>query len=272
MLILGILLAILSISCVNAIDNSTDIVKEQNSDIISISEQDNYTISVSNENESVAVAVESNSSNPNETNGDDVLTISENAEVLGVSSSGNVLASSVSVSSPTYKQPTKNQRTFNIGGYKVVLNNAQYKRLYMISPIEDYFFDEDYNYYYVGEKYRGYDITGSGLRTYVTVMTNKYVRVKLTSYKNVYYRNSRVYMMFSYGQGQSGVAYKHMAFLIHYYGYYNRYFNQVKVLGANAKYFGKCKCSSPFTHLNRSKLYPSSFIYKKYSAFFISFS
>lgn len=254
-LILSILFVILSMSCVSAIDNGTDVVKEQNNDLISINEQENGTVSLSNENESVSISVENNSSNLNETG---------NGEILGVSSSDNVLNSSVSVSS-AYKEPTKKQRTFNIGGFKVVLSKAQYKKLYRISPVEDYFFEEDYNYYYVGEKYKGYDITSSGLRTYVTVKTNKYVKVKLKAGKKTYYKKSRVYMIFSYGQGQSGVAYKHIVQLVLYYGYFNRYYDNSKVLGKNAKYFNKCKCSGSFTKLNKSKLYNKISIFKKFS-------
>ena len=141
-MILGILFVILSMSCVSAIDNGTDVVKEQSNDLISINEQENDTVSVSNENESVSISVESNSSNLNETDNGEVLSICENGTILGVSSSDNVLGSSVGVSS-AYKEPTKKQRTFNIGGYKVVLSKAQYKKLYMISPVEDYFFEDD---------------------------------------------------------------------------------------------------------------------------------
>lgn len=263
-LILSILLVILSMSCVSAIDNGTDVVKEQNNDLISINGQENDTVSLSNENESVSISVESNSSNSNETDKSEVLSICENGTILGVSSSDNVLSSSVSVSS-AYKQPTKKQRTFNIGGYKVVLSNAQYKKLYRISPVEDYFFEDDYNYYYVGEKYKGYDITSTGLRTYVTVNTNKFVKVKLKAGKKTYYKKSRVFMLFSYGQGQSGVAYKHMVQVIHYFGSYNRYYDYVKVIGKNAKYFNKCKCSGSFTKLNNSKLYNKITIFKKFS-------
>lgn len=267
-LILSILLfVILSISCVSAIDNSTETVKEQNIDLISINEQENGTISVSCENESLGMTVDNNSSELNETNNNEILIISGNTEILGVPSSDNVLCSTVTVSSATYKEPTKKQRTFNIGGYKVVLSKAQYKKLYKISGVEDYFFLDDYNYYYVGEKYRGYDITSSGLRTYVTVKTNKYVKVKLKAGKKTYYKKSRVYMMFVYGQGQYGVAYKHMVMLLHYYGDMNRYYDYVKVLGKNAKYFNKCKCSSSFTKLNKSKLYKRANIYKKYSVY-----
>ena len=263
-LILSILFVILSMSCVSAIDNGTDVVKEQNNDLISVNEQENDTVSLSNENESVSISVETNSSNLNETDNGDVLSISENSDILSVSSSDNVLNSSVSVSS-AYKEPTKKQRTFNIGGFKVVLSKAHYKKLYRISPVEDYFFEDDYNYYYVGEKYKGYDITSSGLRTYVTIKTNKYVKVKLKRAKKTYYKKSRVYMLFSYGQGQSGVAYKHIVQVVHYYGCYDRSYDYVKVLGKNAKYFNKCKCSGSFTKLNKSKLYNKISIYKKFS-------
>ena len=263
-LILSILLVILSLSCVGAADNSTKIAKEQNDDLISIGKMDNNNVSVSKENKSMSMASENKSSDLNETN-NNLLAIQENNEVLSFPLSDNVLTNSIAISSSPYLEPTLQERTFKIGGYKVVLSKAQYKKLYKISGVEDYFFEDDYNYYYVGEKYKGYYITNSGLRTYVIVKTNKYVKVKLKIGKKTRYKKSRVYMMFTYGQGQSGVAYKHMAFLIHYYGYFNRYYESVKVLGKNAKYFGKCKCSSSFIKLNKSKLYGESSIYKKFS-------
>lgn len=264
-LILSMIFVILSISCVSAVDNDTHIFKEQNTDVLSINEEDNVNLSISDEeNEPMNAISENNSTILTVTNDGEILASENNTDILTVSSSDSVLTSSVSVSS-NYKVPTKKQRTFNIGGYKVVLSNAQYKKLYRISPVEDYFFEDDYNYYYVGEKYKGYDITSTGLRTYVTVNTNKFVKVKLKAGKKTYYKKSRVFMLFSYGQGQSGVAYKHMVQVIHYFGSYNRYYDYVKVIGKNAKYFNKCKCSGSFTKLNNSKLYNKITIFKKFS-------
>lgn len=268
-LILSMLFFILTISCVSAVDNDTNIVTEQNTDVISINEQDNDNLSISEEeNEPVSAINKNNFTILTVTNDGEILAGDNNSDVLTVSSSENVLSSEVTVtplSSSNYKTPTKKQRTFNIGGYKVVLSQSQYKKLYQISLIEDYFFEGDYKYYYVGEKYNGYDITTSGLRTQFTVKTNKFVKVKLKAGKKTHYKKSRVYFLFSYGQGQCGVAYRHMVQVVHYYGFFNRYYSYVKVLGNNAKYFGKCKCSGSFTKLNKSKLYKVTTIYKKYT-------
>ena len=266
-LILSMIFVILSISCVSAVDNDTDIFKEQNNDVISINEEDNASISISDEeNEPVGVISENNSTILTVSNDGEVLASENNATILTVSSSDNVLSSSVSVSSVVskYKVPTKKQRTFNIGGFKTVLSNAQYKKLFLISSIEDVWFN-DGDYYTPGTKYHGYEQYKSGLRTYVTVKTNKYVKVKLKRAKKTYYKKSRVYMLFSYGQGQCGVAYKHIVQVVHYYGCYDRSYDYVKVLGKNAKYFNKCKCSGSFTKLNKSKLYNKISIYKKFS-------
>ena len=268
-LILTMLFFILTISCVSAVDNDTNIVKEQNTDVISITEQDNVNLSISDEeNEPVGAINENNSTILTVTNDGAILAGSNNSEVLTVSSAESVLSTEVNVtplSSSYYKTPTKKERTFNIGGFKVVLSQSQYKKLYKISSVEDYFFEDDYNYYYVGEKYKGYDITSSGLRTYVTVKTNKYVKVKLKAGKKTYYKKSRVYFIFSYGEGQSGVAYRHIVQVVHHYNYFDRYYDYSTVLGKNAKYFGKCKCSSSFTKLNKSKLYKLTYIFKKYT-------
>lgn len=268
-LILTMLFFILTISCVSAVDNDTNIVAEQNTDVISINEQDNVNLSISDEENEPAGAInENNSTILTVTNDGAILSESNNSKVLTVSSAEAVLSSEVNVtplSSSYYKTPTKKERTFNIGGFKVVLTQSQYKKLYKISGVEDYFFEDDYNYYYVGEKYRGYDVTPTGLRTYVTVKTNKFVKVKLKAGKKTCYKKSRVYFIFSYGEGQSAIPYRHIVQVVHYYGYFNRYYDYIKVLGKNAKYFDKCKCSSSFTKLNKSKLYKNTYIFKKYS-------
>ncbi len=155
-LILSMVFVILSISCVSAVDNDTDIFKEQNTDVLSINEEDNVNLSISDEeNEPVSAISENNSTILTVTNDGEILASENNTEILTVSSSDSVLTSSVSVSS-NYKVPTKKQRTFNIGGFKAVLSNAQYKKLFLITSIEDMWFD-DGDYYTPGTKYHGYD-------------------------------------------------------------------------------------------------------------------
>lgn len=260
-LILSLFL-ILTLSYVSAADNGTDIIKQDNNDLISVDEQDNDSISLSSE-----AAVINESSNATEK----LLGSSQDGEILTVPSS-DVLSTCVNVtplSSSYYKEPTKKERTFNIGGFKVTLTPYKYKKLYQISSTEDEFFDYGYNeYYYVGEKFRGYDITTTGLRKVFTIKTNKFVKVKLKRGNRVYYKNSRVYVIFSYGAGQCGVPYRHMMFLTHHYDIYDRSYDSAgKVLGSNAKYFGKCKQSASFTKLNKSKLYGLKYVYNKYGTY-----
>ena len=260
-LILSMVFVILSISCVSAVDNDTDIFKEQNTDVLSINEEDNVNLSISDEeNEPVSAISENNSTILTVTNDGEILASENNTDILTVSSSDSVLSSSVSVSS-NYKVPTKKQRTFNIGGFKAVLSNAQYKKLFLITSIEDMWFD-DGDYYTPGTKYHGYDQYDSGLRMYLTVKTNKYVKVKVKIGKKYYIKKSRVYMHFSYGAGQNGVAYRYMIFLTHKFA--NPNYDYAKVMGKNAKYFGKCKQSPYLNKLNKSKLYSQSSVYKKY--------
>ena len=263
--ILSMIFVILSISCVSAVDNDTDMFKEQNNDAISINEQDNDNISISEEdNEPISVNNANNSSNLNETDVNEILAITEDGDVLSVSSNESVLSSTVSVTSASkYKEPTKKQRTFSIGGYKAVLSKAQYKKLFFISSIEDIWFD-DGDYYTPGTKYHGYDQYDSGLRKTYLIKTNKFVKVKLKYGKKTYYKKSRVYMIFSYGRGQYGVRYKHIVQLVHYYNTYDRGADSCKILGKNAKYFTKCKVSSNFAKLKSSKLYSTTSVYKKY--------
>ena len=253
---------ILSISCVSAVDNDTYIFKEQNTDALSINEEDNVNLSISDEkNEPVSAISENNSTILTVTNGGEILASENNTDILTVSSSDSVLSSSVSVSS-NYKVPTKKQRTFNIGSFKAVLSNAQYKKLFLITSIEDMWFD-DGDYYTPGTKYHGYDQYKSGLRMYLTVKTNKYVKVKVKIGKRYYIKKSRVSMRFSYGAGQSGVAYRYIMSLTHKFN--NPGYDYAKVMGKNAKYFGKCKQSPYLNKLNKSKLYNPVYVYKKYS-------
>lgn len=267
-IVLCILLAVLTISYASAADNGTDVVKQQNDDIISM-EEDEISLSSAAE-ESVAVISENNSSVM--TNDVELLGSSENDTVLTAPETKEVLSTCVNVTplgSSAYKTPTKQQRTFNIGGFKVVLGQSQYKKLYKISGVEDEFFDYGYNdYYYVGEKFRGYFITSTGLRTDLMVKTNKFVKVKLTRGNKVYTKKSRVYFIFSYGQGQNGVPYRYMMGLVHHFETYDlSYDGPGKVLGSNGKYFGKCKHATVFTKLNKAKLTSINYFYKKYNIY-----
>lgn len=264
-LILGLIFA-LAISYVSAAENGTDIIKEQSSDLMAVNQQEIDNISTSGEGEVVSVSSENSSS----TDDGQLLGSANDTETLAVPLTNDILNTTVTVTplaSSYYKEPTKKDMTFSIGRFKAVLSPYQYKKLYMISSTEDKFFDEGYNeYYYVGEKFKGYDITSSGLRKTFMIKTNKYVKVKLKMRNKVYYKKSRVYMMFTYGQGQCGVAYRHMVFLTHYYETYDRsYDGPGKVLGSDGKYFGKCKCNADFTKLKKSSLRSSRGVYSKYS-------
>ena len=65
---------ILSISCVSAVDNDTDVFKEQNNDAISINEEGNNNISILKQyNEPIAVNNANNSSNLNKTDVNEIL-------------------------------------------------------------------------------------------------------------------------------------------------------------------------------------------------------
>lgn len=261
LLVLSLVFVILTMSYVSAADNVTDVVKQESDDVISVCEQDADNVSISQ--------TEAVGDNLNQTGDVGLLGSVDGDEILTIPSSGDVLATGVTVkplTSSYYKEPTKQQRTFNIAGFKAVLSQSQYKKLYLISSVEDSFFDDGYyEYYYVGEKFRGYDISSSGLRQYFKVKTNKYVKVKVKSGKKVFYKKARVYMFFAYGQGQCGVAYRHMMFLTHNYA--NPGYDSAEVMGYQAKYFGKCKHSASFTKLNKSKLTSINYVYKKYDIY-----
>ena len=65
---------ILSISWVSAVDNNTDVFKEQNNDAISINEEGNNNISILKQyNEPIAVNNANNSSNLNKTDVNEIL-------------------------------------------------------------------------------------------------------------------------------------------------------------------------------------------------------
>ena len=181
--------------------------------------------------------------------------------LLSVSSSDSVLTSSVSVTS-NYKQATKKQRTFSIGGYKAVLSKALYKKLFLITSVEDIWFD-DGDYYTPGTKYYGYDQYDSGLRMSFATKTNKFVKVKVKIGKKYYIKKTRVLMLFSYGAGQYGIPYRYMISLTHKYD--NPGYDYSKVLGKTAKYFHTCKQSLYLNKLNKAKLSSETYVYKKYS-------
>ena len=286
-LILSLILISLSISCVSAIDNNTDIVNEQDTDLISINEdvdnisiseetdtpiesimdENNDIISLSEENnETISVSYENNSLlKLNEKTNEILSKEVKITEIKGVSLSNNTLSTSITVtpiSSVKYKEPTKKQRTFKIGNFKTVLSKSQYKKLYQITYIEDYFFKHGYDHY-TGKKYRGYELSPGGLRTNLEVRTNKVVKVKVKVGKKVMYRKARVYMHFSYGEGQCGVAYRYMAYLTHKFA--NPGYDSAKVIGKSAKYFGKCKQSRYLPTLKKCRLLNPSSVYRRYS-------
>lgn len=262
-LILGLIFA-LAISGVSAAENGTDIVKEQACDLMGQNQQEIDNLSASSESEAVSVASENSSNNVDD---GQILGMADGNETLAVPLTNDVLNTTVTVTplaSSYYKEPTKKDRTFNIGGFKAVLSPYQYKKLYMVSSVEDYYFDDgDYYYYDIGDKYGSYYVTSSGLRYSVTVKTNKYIKVKVKIGNSYKIRKTRAKMIFAYGAGQCGVAYRHMVFLTHKYA--NPGYDYSRVLGSAAKYFGKCKCSPDFTKLNKCGLRKCSTVYKKYA-------
>ena len=262
-LILGLIFT-LAISGVSAAENSTDIVKEQACNLMGQNQQEIDNLSATGESEAVSAGSENSSNNVDD---GQILGMADGNETLAVPLTNDVLNTTVTVTplaSSYYKDPTKKERTFNIGGFKAVLSPYQYKKLYMVSSVEDYYFDDgDYYYYDIGDKYGSYYVTSTGLRYNVVVKTNKYVKVKVKIGNSYKIRKTRVKMMFSYGAGQSGVAYRHMIFLTHKYA--NPGYDYSRVLGSAAKYFGKCKCSPDFTKLNKCGLRKCSTVYKKYA-------
>ncbi|WP_405286675.1 hypothetical protein [Methanobrevibacter sp.] len=261
-LILGLIFA-LAISGVSAAENGTDIVKEQACDLMGQNQQEIGNLSASSESEAVSVASENSSNNVDD---GQILGMADGNETLAVPLTNDVLNTTVTVTplaSSYYKEPTKKERTFSIGRFKAVLTPYQYKKLYMISSTEDKFFVDEYIDYDIGDKYAGYYVTSSGLRYTVTVKTNKYIKVKVKIGNSYKIRKTRAKMIFSYGEGQCGVAYRHMVFLTHKYA--NPGYDYSRVLGSAAKYFGKCKCSPDFTKLNKCGLRKCSTVYKKYA-------
>lgn len=261
-LILGLIFA-LAISGVSAAENGTDIVKEQACDLMGQNQQEIDNLSATGESEAVSVASENSSNNVDD---GQILGMADGNETLAVPLTNDVLNTTVTVTplaSSYYKEPTKKDRTFSIGRFKAVLTPYQYKKLYMISSTEDKFFVDEYIDYDIGDKYAGYYVTSSGLRYTVTVKTNKYIKVKVKIGNSYKIRKTRAKMIFSYGEGQCGVAYRHMVFLTHKYA--NPGYDYSRVLGSAAKYFGKCKCSPDFTKLNKCGLRKCSTVYKKYA-------
>lgn len=269
-LILSLILLILTMSYASAADNDTNIIKEQNQDFISINNEENDTISISNEEaETIGVIVENSTAELNDTNDSELLGSAEDNEVLTIQTSEDVLSiemSATPIDSSSYKTPTKKQRTFTIGGFKAILTQSQYKKLYKATGIEDEFFDDGYyNYYYVGEKFRGYGISSTGLWHSMKVKTNKYVKVKVKIGNKYKIKKTRVYMQITYGAGQCGVPYRYMAFLTHKYN--NPGYDYAKVQGKNAKYFTKCKHSTSLTRLNKAMLSSQKYVYRTYSVY-----
>lgn len=261
-LILGLIFT-LAISGVSAAENGTDIVKEQACDLMGQNQQEIDNLSASSESEAVSVVSENSSNNVDD---GQILGMADGNETLAVPLTNDVLNTTVTVTplaSSYYKEPTKKERTFSIGRFKAVLTPYQYKKLYMISSTEDKFFVDEYIDYDIGDKYAGYYVTSSGLRYTVTVKTNKYIKVKVKIGNSYKIRKTRAKMIFSYGEGQCGVAYRHMVFLTHKYA--NPGYDYSRVLGSAAKYFGKCKCSPDFTKLNKCGLRKCSTVYKKYA-------
>ena len=263
-LILGLIFA-LAISYVSAAENGTDIIKEQSSDLMAVNQQEIDNISTSGEGEVVSVSSENSSS----TDDGQLLGSANDTETLAVPMTNDILNTTVTVTplaSSYYTEPTKKERTFNIGGFKAVLTPYQYKKFYKISGVEDkYFDDEYYDYYDIGDKYAGYSVTSTGLRYTVVVKTNKYIKVKVKIGNAYKIRKTRAKMIVTYGAGQSGVAYRHMIFLTHKYA--NPGYDYSRVLGSAAKYFGKCKTSPDFTKLNKCSLKKCSTVYKKYAIY-----
>ena len=201
-LLLSLLFLVLSVSYVNASDNSTNILKQYDTDVNSIEEQSRDTISANNDENDSVIAIDENDQ-PKQSLVYNVKNVSssENNNIIQLKSSDAVLTTDSSSSSNTgtvYKEPTKKQRTFKIGNFKAVLSKKQYKKLFKVSSTEDYFFDYGYNdYYYVGEKFKGYGISGTGLYYHIKVKTNKFVKVKVKQGKKVKIKKTRVYMHFA---------------------------------------------------------------------------
>ncbi len=261
-LILAFLAFILSVSYASAANNGTEIIKQELGDLNSTDVEGIGELSL-NEQASVESG-EDCQSNLSQSDGNNI-TVVKNNDAVGISSSDVVLTSSgVSNSVDVYKEPTKKQRTFKIAKFKAVLSKYQYKKLFKASSIEDYFFDEGYNnYYYVGDKFRGYGVCSTGLFYHIKVKTNKFVKVKVKRGNKVKYKKTRIYMHFTYGAGQCGIAYKYMIFLSHKYN--NPGYDSSKVIGKYAKYFGKCKTSASFSNLKKAKLISQSTAYRRYS-------
>ena len=263
--VICMLLVVLAMSFASAADNNTDIFQKQSDEVISINENDLNNISISNEdNEVLEVVSDDNSSDSNVTD-EVILGSADNSERMEISPSEKILSSTVSVkplSSSGYKEPTLSQRTFKIGNFKAVLSKAQYKKLYQLTFVEDYYLDNVYNTYH-GYKYKGYEVSAGGLRWYLQVKTNKFINVKLKVGNRYVVKKTRAIMFFSYGEGQCGVAYRYIAFLTHKFA--NPAYDYIKVLGKSAKYFKKCKQSKYLPNLNRCKLVSQTSVYKKYS-------
>ena len=136
-LILGLIFA-LAISGISAAENSTDIVKEQACDLMGQNQQEIDNLSATGESEAVSVVSENSSNNVDD---GQILGMADGNETLAVPLTNDVLNTTVTVTplaSSYYKEPTKKDRTFNIGGFKAVLSPYQYKNK---TSFFDYFHD-----------------------------------------------------------------------------------------------------------------------------------
>ena len=86
-LILGLIFA-LAISCVNAAENGTDIVKEQAGDLMGQNQQEIDNLSASSESEAVSVASENSSNNVDD---GQILGMADGNETLAVPLTNDVL-------------------------------------------------------------------------------------------------------------------------------------------------------------------------------------
>ena len=79
-----------------------------------------------------------------EINSTENITINEeNHTILEINETNTTIAedtnSTHNKNAVEYKEPTKKQRTFKIGKYKVVLSKKQYKKLFLIKSVEKQF-------------------------------------------------------------------------------------------------------------------------------------
>lgn len=273
-LVLSLIFIVLSLSYVSASDNGTDVVKQNDNDIAEIEESVDE-VSLKNQEDDSNLQTNENAESKLGYSNDENLSISYDSEDNLLTSSGGSSSSDSDTvafgagptSATVYKEPTKKQRTFKIGKFKAVLSKKQYKKLFKVSSVEDYYLDCGYNDYYDDiYKFKGYWAGSSGLHYHIKVKTNKIVKVKVRMGNKIKIKKSRVYMDFTYGEGQSGVPYRHMIYLSHNYD--NPGYDGSKVLSKTAKYFKKCKVNFSFEKLKKSKLISQNTAYKRYASYY----